>query len=100
MQLPRVADVEPGDTWTFGLPSDPTKTRWYRAVAREVAVELERGAVDVTAADFQAFYTTLLKIPEHTWGYTGAGCSTDWSNAAWHLKTSQHCEISLFYEVS
>jgi len=87
--LPVVDDVEMGDTWTFGVPSDPTKTRAYRAVTRLVTEEIQAGAINTSAHDFQEFYTILLKLPEHTWGYTGAGCAgADWSNSGWRSPTS------------
>merc|ERR1712216_789916 len=89
ISIPVVTDVEPGDTWTFGVPSDPTKTRAYRAVSRVVSREIASGKLNTDAEDFKTFYNILLKIPEHTWGYTGAGCAAaDWSNAAWRLPSS------------
>ena len=66
-----VTNVEIGSTWIYGIAADPIKLRWYRAAARARAASL------LPAADprVREFSWLLLKIPEHTTGDTGAGCT-------------------------
>lgn len=97
------SNVEFGDTWIYGISSDPTKIRWYRAVLREVMTWTDqttttnkqtddnnnnKSSKDITVdattiADFSLFYTLLLKVPEHTWGSNGVDCNFYLSNAQW-----------------
>eukprot|EP00586_Coscinodiscus_wailesii_P007083 CAMPEP_0172491560 /NCGR_PEP_ID=MMETSP1066-20121228/22426_1 /TAXON_ID=671091 /ORGANISM="Coscinodiscus wailesii, Strain CCMP2513" /LENGTH=782 /DNA_ID=CAMNT_0013260685 /DNA_START=427 /DNA_END=2772 /DNA_ORIENTATION=- len=84
--IPTVSDIDIGDTWVYGIASDPTKMRQYRSVIRQVEQCLKEGLLDETAPDFKLFYTLLLKIPEHTWGSNGAGCNGNFSNVAWRQR--------------
>jgi hypothetical protein len=46
---------------------------------------------NTTSPDFIHFYTTLLKIPEHTWGHNGNPCNMNFTNAEW-LDPSFGCQ--------
>ena len=82
--LPIVTDVEAGSTWIFGLASTPRKFRRYRAAARVRAAATRAGGSVVSDARFQEFSRLLLKIPEHTAGYNGAGCNgAPWADSQW-----------------
>ncbi len=66
-QLP-VVTQEIGDTWIYGIPSDPPKVAKYRTVARlrrEWLAQRRFAAGD--AADRQLLRRLLLAV-EHTWG--------------------------------
>ncbi|MBN1639714.1 MAG: DUF5054 domain-containing protein, partial [Anaerolineae bacterium] len=62
--LPVVTN-EVGDSWIYGLGSDPIKVAQYRELLRLRETWLARG-VDPDALD--AFTRHLMLIPEHTWG--------------------------------
>jgi hypothetical protein len=59
---------ETGDTWIFGIASDPKKLAQFRALQRIRAECLESGACDIKSQDFLNFTRLLLKASEHTWG--------------------------------
>ena len=59
--IPLVKDMEMGDTWIYGLSSDPTKMRNYRATTREFNTIVAEGAVDLNASDVKLFQEILLK---------------------------------------
>ena len=60
--LPRVT-AEIGDTWAYGVPSDPQKIRLYREMARLRASGIEDGSLDPTDPRIDGFSRNLLKIP-------------------------------------
>jgi hypothetical protein len=75
-----VVTAEIGDTWIYGVASDPGKLSDYRALLRYAAASPDRG----DEARFDAFARMLLKIPEHTWGCDSKAFPGDyerWSNA-------------------
>ena len=78
LDLPVVTD-EIGDTWIYGVASDPARTAEFRALLR-----LRRASGDrYDDAAFNKFSRLLLKIPEHTWGVDTKdypGDYTRWSN--------------------
>jgi len=66
-RLPAVTQ-EIGDTWIYGVPSDPIKIARYRALARLRRDWLARGRLQVgDAADISLLRRLLLDV-EHTWG--------------------------------
>eukprot|EP00878_Enallax_costatus_P022037 GHUV01023361.1.p1 GENE.GHUV01023361.1~~GHUV01023361.1.p1 ORF type:complete len:573 (+),score=177.34 GHUV01023361.1:634-2352(+) len=70
VQLP-VVTGEVGDTWVYGVSSDPLKIARYRAAARarRTACEEEQACGDIQQSGALArFDRLLLKIPEHTCG--------------------------------
>ena len=72
MQLPTV-ELEVGDTWTYGNPSDPLKMSQNRALQR-VWIECQATGSPYCSASnpvIQNFTWALLKAPEHTWGTPG-----------------------------
>lgn len=63
-----VVTAEVGDTWIYGVPSDPLKVARYRAVARLREAWLAKGALRCgDATDLQLLRHALLEA-EHTWG--------------------------------
>eukprot|EP00040_Diaphanoeca_grandis_P033122 m.202065 g.202065 ORF g.202065 m.202065 type:complete len:879 (+) comp32815_c1_seq1:127-2763(+) len=66
-QLPLVTS-EIGDTWLYGIPSDPLKNVWFRAFSRVRRACVNSGACDPTDMTMRRFDRLLTKIPEHTWG--------------------------------
>ena len=66
-QLP-VYTEEIGDTWIYGVASDPAKTAKNRAIMRLRSTCIASGACSLDDDRFFAFSTLLLKNGEHTWG--------------------------------
>ena len=60
-----IVTAEIGDTWIYGIGSDPTKVSQYRELLRLRRAWQQR---DVDAAAFDAFSRHLLVVPEHTCG--------------------------------
>jgi len=94
---------ELGDTWIYGISSDPTEMRWYRAILRDVHNwSIEQDVFTHTynknahmssssttkrrklKTDLFFFYNLLLKVPEHTWGSNGVECNSNFSNTEWN----------------
>ena len=63
-----VITKEIGDTWLYGVPSDPFKNVKFRELSRHRRECIERGVCDVADITMQRFDRLLTKIPEHTWG--------------------------------
>src|SRR5947209_4164380 len=55
-----------GDTWIYGISSDPTRLRLFREILRIRAKALDNGDVNATDSRFKEFSRLLLKIPERT----------------------------------
>ena len=68
-----VITKEIGDTWLYGVPSDPFKNVKFRELSRHRRECIERGVCDVADITMQRFDRLLTKIPEHTWGKTQLG---------------------------
>ena len=73
---------EIGDTWFWGVPSDPRKVAEYRLFARLRAACVSSKRCD-ELGDRRVFDFSrwLIKIPEHTAGENGTHDYTMWSNA-------------------
>eukprot|EP00823_Brevimastigomonas_motovehiculus_P008810 TRINITY_DN824_c0_g1_i2.p1 TRINITY_DN824_c0_g1~~TRINITY_DN824_c0_g1_i2.p1 ORF type:complete len:655 (+),score=144.20 TRINITY_DN824_c0_g1_i2:280-2244(+) len=75
-QLETVADKLPvytqeiGDTWIYGIASDPLKLAQLRTMSRlrSACVHSPSSACDSTSTQFANFSRLLLKGTEHTWG--------------------------------
>lgn len=85
-QLPAVHDRLPvvtgeiGDTWLYGVPSDPHKVRLMRALMR-ARVRCQRSAsCESASAAFADFSRMLLKTGEHTWGMDTKRFLADFAN--------------------
>ena len=63
-----VVTQEIGDTWIYGVPSDPVKIARYRAVARMRGEWLAQRKFAVGDAIDVALLRSLLLEAEHTWG--------------------------------
>lgn len=66
-----VLSDELGDSWIFGVASDPTKLARYRALARLRRQWLDEGRWRSGDGRDLAFLSRLLRAPEHTWGLDG-----------------------------
>eukprot|EP00775_Hariotina_reticulata_P006744 gene6744-6964_t len=89
--LPRlnltVVNGEIGDTWVFGVQSDPVKTANFRAAARARAACTADPTCPSDTAAFFNFSRLLVKVPEHTWGVDIKKTLhdfTNYSNADFH----------------
>jgi hypothetical protein len=65
--LPVVTE-EMGDSWIYGVPSDPLKVARYREVARLREGWIEQGSLKAGDATDLALLRHLLLETEHTWG--------------------------------
>ncbi|HKO14255.1 MAG TPA: DUF5054 domain-containing protein [Acidobacteriaceae bacterium] len=63
-----VVTQEIGDTWIYGVASDPLKVARYREVARLRRTWIEQGAFHLGDATDVALLRKVLLEPEHTWG--------------------------------
>lgn len=65
--LPLV-NQEIGDTWIYGVPSDPLKVARYRELARLRSEWIANGKLKAGGAADLAFLSSFLLEVEHTWG--------------------------------
>lgn len=63
-----VLTQEIGDTWIYGIASDPLKVARYRELARLRQKWLSQGALQLGDATDLALLRHVLLEPEHTWG--------------------------------
>ncbi len=63
-----VVTQEIGDTWIYGVPSDPVKVARYREVARLRGEWIGEGKMQTGDAADLAFLGNFLLEAEHTWG--------------------------------
>jgi len=59
---------EIGDTWIYGVPSDPSKIARYREVARLRSEWIAGGKLTLGGPIDQQLLRRLALAPEHTWG--------------------------------
>ena len=99
--LPVVTE-EMGDTWVYGIASDPRKMQDLRLVQRARTRCLQTPSCDSTSASFFNFSFYLLKGGEHTWGgcvdcalagadlstYNSTSDYTQWTNEQFHARES------------
>ena len=87
-----IFDEEVGDSWIYGIQSDPWKVAALRAMEREWSKCLPAAArgsttteCGVTDKQFNSVGEFLLLAGKHTWGKgcEGGNLPTDWDNAAW-----------------
>eukprot|EP01134_Creolimax_fragrantissima_P005275 CFRG5275T1 len=63
---------EMGDTWVFGIQSDPLKIAKYRALARARKTCIKKNLcnpLDLSDRALQHYSRALIKNFEHTWGF-------------------------------
>jgi len=63
-----VVTQEIGDTWIYGVPSDPVKVARYREVSRLRREWIAQGQFRAGDAADLGLLRRLLLVPEHTWG--------------------------------
>jgi hypothetical protein len=78
-QLP-VFTQEMGDTWIYGVASDPLRLMQYREILRLRKDCVDAGVCNTSDINFRHFDRFLMKIPEHTWGLDTKLFLGDWSN--------------------
>ena len=66
-QLP-VVTSEMGDTWIYGVSSDPVKTAHFRELTRLRQTWIKQGKITIGEGADLAMLPSLLLAPEHTWG--------------------------------
>lgn len=79
---------EIGDTWIYGVASDPRKVAEYRELLRWRQAALPRYG----DAAFARFDQLFLKLPEHTWSVSVqhlGGDITTYDNNALHSRVSE-----------
>lgn len=83
-----VITSEVGDTWNYGVPSDPWKVASYRAMARARRQCVNIGKCSLEDYRVYNFSRLLLKNAEHDWGKSGNLLKSDmdgpWANAEFH----------------
>jgi hypothetical protein len=57
-----------GDTWLYGVPSDPAKVSQYRSLLRYRDSCIRAKECDLKDPRVKEFSRLLVKIAEHTWG--------------------------------
>lgn len=63
-----VVESEIGDTWIHGIASDPTQVRHFRTLQRLRRRWVDDESLVPGTTEHDAFSSTLLLVPEHTWG--------------------------------
>lgn len=66
-QFPTVSE-EIGDTWIYGVPSDPLKVARYREIARLRREWIDQSRLKIGDANDLAFLRRFALAAEHTWG--------------------------------
>lgn len=59
---------EIGDTWIYGVPSDPVKVARYRELARLRKEWIQQKTIATGDATDRLFLSRFALAPEHTWG--------------------------------
>ena len=95
-----VVTREIGDTWLYGVPSDPLKNMHFREMSRHRRACVAKGACDPEDLTMQRFDRLLTKIPEHTWGEDTTwylGDDANWTNAQAHplMRTAPNYRMSV-----
>lgn len=88
-----VLDTEIGDTWIYGVPSDPVKQARARAMMRQRSSCLASGACALENPVFRNFSRLFVKYPEHTDGLdvkTWLADWQNWTNAQFHACLAQN----------
>eukprot|EP00118_Oscarella_pearsei_P025553 m.308367 g.308367 ORF g.308367 m.308367 type:complete len:722 (+) comp43877_c0_seq1:88-2253(+) len=75
-----VVTGEIGDTWIYGVPSDPVKVSQMREIMRARADCVQQARCDDKDERFYNFSRLLLKGPEHTWGGDTKQFLNDYTN--------------------
>ncbi len=81
-----VVTAEIGDTWIYGVGSDPTKVRKFRELSRLRQRWIHNDRLRLSDPVDQEFSKNLLCVPEHTWGLDNKT----------HLGNFQDYEASVF----
>ncbi|KAH3757773.1 glycoside hydrolase family 38 [Pelomyxa schiedti] len=99
-QLP-VVTTEFGDSWIYGVPSDPYKNAKYSTISRlrkQCVLNGESECNSDTNPAFAAFNLLLVKSTEHTWGLSVndyLADYTNWSNENFNSVRNQSNFVSM-----
>lgn len=77
-----VLEEEIGDTWIYGVASDPVKVMRYRALLQLKDIWKVQGRFTWENPVFRGFLSNMMLITEHTWGLdykTHLGDFTNWT---------------------
>lgn len=55
--------LEMGDTWIYGIASDPQKMRVFREISRQRAEALSQGEIHLNDPSVMEFSELLVKLP-------------------------------------
>lgn len=77
-----VITSEIGDTWIHGTGSDPAKVARFRMFLRLAGAWVQSGKLKVGSTGYRHFMTSLLMVPEHTWGLDVKKYLADYKNWA------------------
>eukprot|EP01117_Protostelium_nocturnum_P008713 TRINITY_DN3123_c0_g1_i1.p1 TRINITY_DN3123_c0_g1~~TRINITY_DN3123_c0_g1_i1.p1 ORF type:complete len:723 (-),score=236.00 TRINITY_DN3123_c0_g1_i1:54-2222(-) len=75
-----VLEKEIGDTWIYGVPSDPVKVTSMRAFSKVRAQCIAKKMCDPEDPRIVRFDRLLMKHGEHTWGIDVKTYLHDWAN--------------------
>ena len=64
-----VITSEIGDTWIYGIGTDPCKVAGYQELSRLRTRWIGSGVLTAGSKDYYEFSKNLLCVAEHTWGY-------------------------------
>eukprot|EP01114_Cavostelium_apophysatum_P014791 TRINITY_DN3921_c0_g1_i1.p1 TRINITY_DN3921_c0_g1~~TRINITY_DN3921_c0_g1_i1.p1 ORF type:complete len:770 (+),score=169.72 TRINITY_DN3921_c0_g1_i1:47-2311(+) len=78
----QVVSEEVGDTWVYGIPSDPLKAAQFRAISRVRSACLQTPVCQEikNTSQWRNFDLLLMKVAEHTWGLDVKTFLNDWGN--------------------
>ena len=92
-----VVTKEMGDSWIYGVPSDPQKVQRMRVMNREWTKYLQQHSMDDDLRNATRFF---LKAGEHTWGKdvkSYLSDNNDWSNKDFEEARSPSSNVSSQY---
>lgn len=75
-----VLTAEFGDSWIYGVGTDPTKVRRYLVLRRLRSQWLKDGTAKRLGNRFRDFSRQLIMVPEHTWGLDEKTYLADYRN--------------------
>lgn len=91
--LPIITD-EIGDTWIHGVGTDPKKVFIYKKLLAYGEKLIKEKKLIENSKEYNNFYSSLLMIPEHTWGLDTKKYLPDYSN--WSIDEFQNARKKNF----
>jgi hypothetical protein len=75
-----ILEQEIGDTWIYGIATDPYKVCQFKRLLNFGERMVKADKFLESSSTYNAFYGSLLMIPEHTWGLDCKKYLPDYSN--------------------